>query len=87
MNVFAFTQDGCKYLSDSHNDHDAITKIINASQKSVVADDIRNEIVSIGMIDDKTPEMFTKMDDLWNQYIAVIINILEESGCTIVWEN
>jgi hypothetical protein len=74
MNVIAINQYGCNYLCEFRNDSDKINEIVNASPRKPEVEKLR--------------EKFEKdlQDESWNNSIAVVLDILRDAGCNVVWD-
>jgi hypothetical protein len=85
MNVFAFTEYGRKYFCEFRNDHDRINQLLDASGE--------NEKLEIAYRliggDKGWDPLLTDQErcDQWNSRMDILIGILEDSGCNIVWDN
>lgn len=65
--------DGSIYLDDFTNDIEKINDILTTHQNAMFLNAVYDDLV----------DSFS--DEKWNNYVAVTISMLEESGCEIVW--
>ncbi len=74
MNVIATKQNGCIYLCEFRNDHDAIADILYRSPLNPVIDALSDKF-----IDDAS-------DESWNAKMQLVLQALETAGCEILWD-
>ncbi len=74
MNVIATKQNGCIYLCEFRNNHDAIADILHRSPLKPVIDALSDKF-----IDDAS-------DESWNGKMQLVLQALETAGCEILWD-
>jgi hypothetical protein len=64
---------GSIYMDEFTNDIDKINDTLDTHPNSLFLNSVYDDLV----------DSFS--DEKWNNYVAVMISMLEESGCEIVW--
>jgi hypothetical protein len=85
MNVVTYRQGGCIYLCEFRNDNDKISQILNDSSRNQELDAAwdrmcRDDIYDVSFLDED-------VDKLWNDRMVLVLEVLEENGCTILWDD
>lgn len=80
MNIVAYIgrDDSCIYFCEFKNDNAAINQIIDNSNRNLELEEYYNEILQVNK-----NKSFT---DTWNRYMRLLIEILEENNCNIIWD-
>lgn len=75
--------EGAIFFDEINNDHDMIDRILEASGENPKLDSMWD---GMGPVND-VPQPEHVVDVLWNEYMNAMIEILEDAGCEIVWED
>lgn len=84
MNVIAYRAGRCVYLCDFRNDYDKIDTILQSSARKAELDAAWDRIGGDDEYDTSLSDEARIM--LWNDRITLVLEILEENGCKIVWD-
>jgi hypothetical protein len=74
MKVIVYTQNGSIFFDEFRNDHEQINLIIEKAVEKETLDEMWNSLWA------------DYSEDLWNEYMRVMICVLEEAGCEILWD-
>jgi len=83
MNVVAYRQGGCVYLCDFRNDYEKINKILKETPRKQELDTAWVDAMVIPLETEMTD---AEMDKRWNDRMVLVMEVLEENGCTILWD-
>jgi len=81
MNVIAYRAGRCIYLCDFRNDYDKINTILENSTRKAELDTTQYRVQGNKIYDE---EVYIAA---WNNQLTLVLEILEENGCTIMWDN
>jgi hypothetical protein len=81
MNVIAYRAGRCIYLCDFRNDYDNINTILENSTRKAELDTAQYRVQGDRVYDE---EVYIAA---WNNQLTLVLEILEENGCTIMWDN